>query len=227
MMQAILRVLSLLVLAVGISAAWLFRDDLLRVAPPEVQRVGDALGAGGGRDRSADRATEAPGKPVAPGERALERARDKVDSLHGWDADSVVLSPAEVASLIMSGLPPAARARLDSVRVRLGDSRLTVDARLETTAIPAQTLGPLAGALEPWEPVTGSGLIAATKPGWAEWRVDALTLRGFTLPATTSRELISRALPGVRNGALPFPLPKGIARVRVHPAGAVLYREGR
>ena len=224
-MRFLLYGLGLVVLAVALSAGWLFRADLLRRLPPQVARVSEALGAGG--PRAADDMERTDAAPATPGSAALGRARDKVDSLHGWHADSVVLTPAEVASLIVEGLPGAARRRLDSIRVRLGDDRITVDARLETAAIPKAALGPLAGALEPWEPVTGSGVVAPKQPGWAEWRVDALTLRGFTLPAPASRDLLGRALPGVRDGALPFALPRGISRIRVRPSGATLYREAR
>ena len=206
------KLLGLLLLAALLSGGWLFRDQILRRLRPQVSRVTSAVT---GRDA---------GTPDAAG---LARAHDKVDSLHGWHADSVVLTAPEVASLIVEGLPAAARRRLDSIRVRLGDDRITVDARLETASIPTAALGPLAGALAPWEPVTGSGVVAPTEPGWAEWRVDALTLRGFTLPAPASRDLLGRALPGVRNGALPFALPRGISRIRVRPAGATLYREAR
>ncbi|MBK8004395.1 MAG: hypothetical protein IPK12_10790 [Gemmatimonadetes bacterium] len=225
-MRFVLYVVGVVVLAVALSAAWLFRADLVRRLPPQVARVGQALGAGAA-PASGDVERTEDGRAAVPGPAALGRARDKVDSLHGWHADSVVLSAPEVASLIVEGLPPAARARLDSIRVRLGDDRITVTARLETRSIPKSALGPLAGALAPWEAVTGSGLVAPREAGWAEWRVDALTLRGFTLPAPASRDLLSRALPGVRDGALPFALPRGISRIRVRPAGATLYREAR
>ncbi|HMV33190.1 MAG TPA: hypothetical protein PKA50_13815, partial [Gemmatimonadales bacterium] len=156
------KLLGLLLLAALLSGGWLFRDQILRRLRPQVSRVTSAVT---GRDA---------GTPDAAG---LARAHDKVDSLHGWHADSVVLSAAEVASLIVEGLPAAARQRLDSIRVRLGVDRDAVDARLETRSIPSAALGPLAGALAPWEPVTGSGLVASREAGWAEWRVDALTLR--------------------------------------------------
>lgn len=228
-MRFVLRLLGLLALAVALSGAWLFRGELIDYARPQVENLRDALGAGGG-PRGAEPAGELPEPTPAPAPATpagLERAHDKVDSLHGWAADSVVLSPREMAALLVEGLPSEARDRVDSVRVSFGDGRVTVAARLETTRIPASALGPLAGALEPWEPVSGSGVVATTAPGRAEWRVDALTLRGFTLPEVTSRQLVSRALPGVRDGAVPFRLPRGIARIRIRPTGATLYRETR
>ncbi len=213
------RLASLLVLALLLSGAWLFRADLAGIIRPRVAQARDAFGAGAAPGRAGPAATPTPG--------ALEAAEDKVDSMHGWAADSVVLSAREMASLLVAGLPAAARARLDSVSVSLGNDRVTVSGRLETTHIPEEALGLLAGALAPWEAVQGSGTIAAAGSGRAVWRVDALTLRGFTLPAEPSRALVSRALPGVTDGAIPFALPKGIARLRVRATGVTLYREGR
>jgi len=216
------RLAGLALLALLLSGAWLFRADLLGFIRPRVTQAREAM------DRRGPGSRDAPsGQPSSPAPAALEAARDKVDSMHGWSADSVVLSAREMASLLVAGLPEEARRRLDSVAIALGDGRVTVSGRLETTQIPREALGLLAGALEPWEPVRGSGAVIATGPGRAEWRVDALTLRGFTLPAEASRALVTRALPGVKDGAIPFALPQGIARLRVRATGVTMYREGR
>ncbi|MBK6421461.1 MAG: hypothetical protein IPF77_04425 [Gemmatimonadetes bacterium] len=203
-----LKLLGLLLLAALLSGGWLFRDQILRQLRPQVSRVTGAL-------TGADA-----GVPDAAG---LARARDKVDSLHGWHADSVLLSASEMASLVREGLPPEVRDRMDSLRLDLGEGRLTVSARLETSRIPADALGPLAGALEPWEPVSATGVVEVTRPGQARWRVDGLTLRGFTLPEQASRDLVGRALPGAPDGAIPFDLPTGVARLRIRPTGVALY----
>lgn len=216
------RLAGLLVVALLLSGAWLFRADLLDFIRPRVEQARDAFGAGG---TPGSRRPAGPAAAPAPG--ALEAAQDKVDSMQGWAADSVVLSDREMASLLVAGLPQAARARLDSVSLGLADDRVTMSGLLETTHIPRKALGVLAGALAPWERVTGSGTVATTAPGRAEWRVDALTLRGFTLPAEASRLLVSQALPGVSDGAIPFSLPTGIAGLRVRATGVTLYREGR
>lgn len=215
------RLIGILVLALLLSGAWLLRDELVGYLRPQVAQIQESFGAGGVRGSGG---ADAAGTP-APG--ALDAARDKVDSMHGWAADSVVLSAQEMASLLVAGLPAEARTRLDSVSITLADDRVTVRGRLETTRIPTEALGLLAGALAPWESVSGAGAVAMTRTGWAEWRVDALTIRGFTLPAASSRQLVSRALPGVENGAIPFALPHGIANLRVRAAGVTLYREGR
>jgi len=233
------RLAGLLVLALLLSGAWLFRADLLGYIRPQVSRVRDSYDAWGAPSRvgpgrgqnTAHRGAGAPRRPgsavTTPRVTELEAARDKVDSMHGWAADSVILSAREMASLLEAGLPPEARERLDSISITLAADRVTVSGRLETTHIPREALGLLAGALAPWEAVRGSGAVVATGPGRAEWRVDALTLRGFTLPAEASRMLVSQALPGVRDGAIPFSLPEGIARLRVRATGVTMYREHR
>lgn len=204
------RFLGILALAVLVSGAWLFRREIIRAVRPSSQALQPNRGAGSG----------------VAGPAALDRARDKVDSLHGWQADSIVLSAAEMASIIVDGLPDEARRHLDSVTVVLGDDRVTLSAKLETSAIPKDQLGPLAGALEPWERVTAGGRVVVTKPGFAEWRVDSLALRGFTLPEQASRQLVGRALDGAKDGAVPLSLPRGISGVRVRTGGVALFREG-
>jgi hypothetical protein len=204
-----LRLLGILVLAALVSGGWLFRREITTAIRPQVARL----------RQSFDSEASGPG----PGD--LARARDKVDSLHGWNADSVLLTANEMAALIASGMPPSVSPHLDSLSVKLGDGRVSVSARLETTQIPKDVLGPLAGALNPWERVTAAGAVASAAPGRAEWRVDALTLRGFTLPEEASRRLIDRALPGAKGGIIPLTLPAGIVRLRVRPAGVSLYRK--
>lgn len=202
------RLLGILVLAGLVSGAWLFRRDLLRLVRPQVERVTGA------------RIGETAGHPSPA---ALSRARDKVDSLHGWNGDSVVLTASEMAALVTEGMPREGRERLDSISLSLGDGAVTVSAVLQTAQIPRDELGPLAGALNPWERITASGPVTATKNGMALWRVDALTLRGFTLPEEASHRLVERALPGAKDGAVPLTLPAGVAGLRVRPDGVALY----
>jgi len=200
------RLVGILALAALVSAGWLFRHQILRVV-----RAEPAIGPG------------VPPRALDPA--AVTRAHDKIDSLHGWRADSVVLSAAELGALVREGMVRETRNRLDSMAVALGDDRLTLSALLETTRIPRDALGPLAGALRAWEPIAAGGPLVLLRPGQAEWRVESLTLRGFTLPEAATRELVSRALPGAHGGAVPVVLPRGIAGLRIRPGGAALYRE--
>jgi hypothetical protein len=203
------RLLGILGLAAGLSGAWVLREDLWRALRPQVARLVDPRSAG----------MAPPG--IDPG----SRAHDKVDSLNGWRADSVVLSVSEVQVLILEGIPPQARAGLDSLAVQLGEARLTASARIETRRVPTAGLGPLAWALEPWERVTLTGSVADAGPGRAAWVVDGLTLRGFRLPEEASRRLVEAAVPTARGGVLVVTLPAGVNALRLHPDRAVLLRE--
>lgn len=201
------RLLLIVVLAVVVSGAWLFRHEILRRLRP-----------GAEREASAARGT--------PGTRALERARDKIDSLHGWSADSVVLTPDEAASLFYESLPAGARRRLDSVRVTLGTGSIEVTALLETASVPREKLGPLAGALKPYEQIRAAGPVSVQRAGEATWRVEALTIRGITLPQAASSELLGRALAGAEDGRITMALPSGVADLHIRPGGVALFPKG-
>lgn len=208
-MKLLLRLLGIIVLALVLSGAWLFRHELIR-----------RFGPGTAASRAAADAASG-----TPSNTALARARDKIDSLHGWSADSVVLTPAEAASLLLEGLPAESRRHLDSVSVELGTGRITVTALLESAAIPRDQLGPLAGALRPWERIKAAGPVTVPRPAQAVWQVEALTIRGFTLPEAASRRLIGRALRGADEGAITLTLPRGVAGLHIRPSGVALFRE--
>jgi hypothetical protein len=110
------------------------------------------------RDRIADMLGLRPAVTVAPESRGqptgrgLARALEKVDSLNGWRADSIVLSAGEMASLIGAGLPALVRRDIDSLRVELLEGAIRVCGRIRTEGLPREVLGPFAGALRPWEP---------------------------------------------------------------------------
>ena len=200
------RVLGILLLAVLVSGGWLFRRQLMhRVAPPQ--------------------AAMQPERPAVPTSGTLSSARDKIDSLHGWSADSIVLSAREMAALVLDAVPPDARRHVDSVVFTLGEGQISATGRVETSAIPRAALGPLADALAPWERVSASGPVLDRGRGRAAWQVNAATIRGFTLPEAATHQLIAQSMPSVQDGALPFALPRGIARFRVRPTGVVLFRE--
>jgi hypothetical protein len=204
-LRFLLQLLGILVLAVMVSAAWLYREQLVRMVrhSPEEGPVGH------------------------PNPTALARAHDRVDSLNGWHADSVLLSASEMASLLEAGLPREVRSHIESLSVTLGENRLELSGKLDTSVIPRDQLGPFAGALKPWEPIAAAGSVSGSKPGYADWTVDHLTLRGFELPEAVSRNIASRVLGGSREGMIRIPLPSGIGGLRVRPAGVALYRVER
>ena len=193
MFRFLFRLVGILVLAALVSAAWLYRDQLTAMVRP----------------------TPAEGPVGQPSSAALARAHDRVDSLNGWHADSVVLSASEMASLLQAGLPKEARSHIDSLAVTLGDNRIELSGRLDTSVLPRDQLGLLAGALN------------GATPGYAVWSVDRLTLRGFELPESVSRNIAGRVLGGSHDGTIRIPLPSGIGGLRVRPQGVALYRVER
>jgi len=203
------RLIGCLGLILALGFGWLYRDRLLR----EGRRL-----IGGGA--ATVTAAESTGRP---GVRALKSARAKVDSLSVARADSVVLTPAEVASLVGNGLDPAVRRELDSLQVRLLDGEIALLARLRTARLPREAVGPLSLALRDTEPIEAAGPIRVVEPGRGEWAVRSFRIREFPVPADLVPGLLARALGRPRQDAVPVGMPAGIAEIRVRPDGATLY----
>lgn len=204
-MRFLFRVVGILILAALVSAAWLFRSDLMRMVGPKAQ-VEESDGMGVAR----------------PSATALAKAHDRVDSLHGWKADSVILSASELASLITTGLPAQARSHVDSLGLTLGDNRIELHGRLDTKVIPKDQLGPFASMLDPWEPVAAAGPVSIPKPGFADWTVEQITIKGIPLPQAVSQNIARRVF-ATPDSRVRIPLPKGIGGLRIQPDRAILY----
>jgi hypothetical protein len=191
----------ILLLAVG----WLYRDRL-------VDEFGRVLGRGGEDSAIAGR----------PGTHALLSARAKVDSLNGWRADSVILSPSEVASMIGVGLDPAVRSQLDSLEVQLLDGSIGVSALLSTARLPRELTGPLSVALRSKERIEAAGPLKVIGPRRAEWAVHSFRIRDFPIPSDAVPQLVARALGDSTRRAVPVRIPAGIRQIRIRPSGATL-----
>ncbi len=203
-----LKILALAVVVAALLLGWMYRDTLVDV-------VSNAFGGG---------VTETSGRP---GERALERARDKVDSLNAWRADSVVLTASEMASLIGAGLDPQLRGHLDSLLVELMPDRLGVKARMNTAVIPPGALGPLSMLLREWEPFAAEGPVAVVSDGVGEWRLESLAVRDLALPEAMVRMLVTGPMGGTPDGALRVGIPSGVTNIRLTADAVVLYGEAR
>lgn len=209
------RLLGCLGLLAALVLGWLNRDRLFR----EGRRLLDRVTTPGA-------APAAPAAGVAagrPGHRALASARAKVDSLNGWRADSVVLTPAEVASLLGNGLAPAFRRELDSLQVELLDGEVLLRARIRTARLPASLIGPLGAALRPTEPVEAAGPLRVTGPGTGEWAVRSFRIRDFPIPGPAVPKLVARALDDPKRETVPWTVPAGIRDIRVRQGSATLY----
>lgn len=201
------KLLGCLVLLIALGLAWLYRDRLEHEVRQVIERVRGVVPSSSGR----------------PGVSALESATAKVDSLNGWRADSVVLTPAEFASLVGSGMDRQLRGQLDSLQVELLDGEIRVSARLRTASLSPDLIGPLAGALGPTEPVDASGPVRVTKPGAGEWRVRTFRIGDIPVPDEMVPRLVGQALGDPRRTAVPVKVPAGVRAIRVRPGGATLY----
>jgi hypothetical protein len=204
------RALGCLVLVVALILAWFYRDRLVE--------EGHLL-----LDRIPARSVSKPAPAAArPGTRSLASARAKIDSLKGWRADSVVLTPGEVASLIGSALAPELRRNLDSLRVELLDGQIRMRARLRTRDLPRDALGPLARALGPSEPIEAAGPLRVTGQREGEWAVQSLRIGDVPSPGPAVPHVVERVL-GASRTTVPWTVPAGVRAIRVRPGGATLY----
>ena len=201
-----------LALVLALAVGWLYRDRLAA----ELRRLVQG-------PASSEPATSL----GRPGTQALSSAQSKIDSLNGWRADSVVLSPAEVASLIGAGLQPSLRRQLDSLQVELQDGEVAVKAKLATARLPRELIGPLAVALRDREPVEAAGPIEVTGPGKAEWSVRSFRIRDFPIPRDAVPRLMARAFGDSTRRTIPVRIPAGIREIRVRPDGATLFGSPR
>jgi hypothetical protein len=202
------RLLGCLVVAAALAIGWFYRDRLVA----EARRLLD-----GGRRGGAYSA------PAEPTDRALGAAQSKVASLRRGRADSVVLSPAETASLVLASLGPGVEGRIDSVEARLGDGRVVLGGVVRTDRLPKDLLGPLALAVRDWERIALGGPVRVTGPRRGEWAIDELRIRDFPLPRDAVPKVLAKAFGDSTRRAVPLRLPAGVTRVRVTPRGIVLY----
>ena len=194
----------LLALGAGAVIAWQQRD-----------RIGEALGV---RPRA-----EEVVRVGRPSEAALARARDKVDSLNAWRADSVVLTPAEAASLVVDALAETRIGTFDSVEVELGDDQVALRGVMDTEWLPRKLLGPLEDMIGDRQPVMLRGPLRFRREGRAGWQVERVKVGDLTLPTAILHRFLEAVLPGARSAGLPVRLPEGVGGLAVRPGALVLY----
>lgn len=205
------RVLGCLGLILLLVAGWFYRDRIVDY----VHRVTGP--------RPSASSSPSTGRPSTT---SAARARDKIDSLNAWHADSVMLTANEMASLIGAGLDPAFRGQLDSLQVHLEDRRVGIEASLLTSRIPKSVLGPLGEMVGAREHLSAGGAVELTEPGRAVWIVDRLSLGSFPFPKAMIPRLLERAM-GSHASEVPFTVPHGISAVRIRPTGVTLFGTAR
>ena len=130
----------------ALAVGWLYRDRL----------AGEAAPTGRGPVQKGGRLLQ------AAGARALLSAKSKIDSLNGWRADSVVLTAAEVASMIGVGLDPEIRKQLDSLAGGAPGRLDWVKARSRTARLPGSSSAPW-----PWHSGPGSRSRRQDRSRWS------------------------------------------------------------
>jgi hypothetical protein len=201
---------------VGALAAWWFREPILHTA---------ARWFGPRSTRLPPVADTAVGAPTP---KALSSSQTKMDRLKQPSApDSVVLSANEVAAMIGSGIDWSVRKSFDSLRVELLEGSVAVYCRLDTRVIPPDALGPLAGFLNPMEPLRFAGPLSIERPGIARFKVQELSLRGIAFPGPMVTQLAQRVAGADAAGAIPLRVSPSFTDVAIHPTGIILYRVKR
>lgn len=215
-LKGLLRLVFLAIALVAALTAWWFREPLLHAASRWLGPRRTAL------PPVADTAVG------APTPKALSSSQTKVDRLkRPAGPDSVVLSPNEIAAMIGSGIDWSVRKSFDSLRVELLEGTVAVYCRLDTRVLPPDAIGPLAGMLNPMEPLRIAGPLRIGPPGTAHFTVQELSLRGFPFPGPLVKQLAQRMAGADSSGAVPLRVSPAFVDVAIHPTGVVLYRHRR
>ena len=208
--KGLLRLGCVVAIAAVLLVLWWFREPIMRTGARW-------LGRSQALPPVADTAVGAP-TPAATAS-GLAKLRSLAQ------ADSVVLTPNEVASLIGSGIDWKVRKTFDSLRVELLEGSLALHARLDTQSLPRDALGPLAAMVQPREPLRLGGTLDIERPGTARFWVREISLRGVAFPPPAVKSIARQVAGAAADGGIPVIVDRGIAAIAIHPAGMVLYRK--
>ena len=153
----------------------------------------------------------------------LAAARDKVDSLLGWGADSVVLTPGEAASLLADAMADTGIGALDSLELELGEGEVTLRGVMDTDWIPRDLLGPVGGLVGERQPVLLRGPIRFRREGRAGWQVERVKVGDLSLPLAVVHRFLEAVIPGAKSAGVPVRLPDGVGGLAVRPGAMVFY----
>ncbi len=197
-------------LLVGAVAGWQYRGEL-----------GSAYRhVTGGR-----RATDPVVTTGAASRHALESARKKENRFQrGKGPDAVMLTPAEMASLLRAAFPREAHHALDSVTVTLEPGRFTLGAGLRTSVFGQNALGRFQPLVREKERVEIGGPAEYLGDGIVRWVPDRLTLRSIPFPHAMVAGLVNQ-LTQRTDGSLLLKVPAAVQDMRIRPDGVIFYRE--
>ena len=129
-MRCLGRLVLLVLLILGAGAAWLYRDELRRTVNRQLHPASAAARIG---------------RP-SPG--ALRSATAKLDSLQRTRQDSVLISPSEMASLLVQGTTFLPGVAFDSISVELGDRTARIRTLVDSASIPPRWRALIPGRAE-------------------------------------------------------------------------------
>lgn len=201
-----LRLLGLALLVLAGYVAWSYRREIRRQIHEWTGESGPAEVTG--RAGSVDATT------------ILRR----LDSLREAGADSVVLSPADLASLAEGLAGRMVPGAVDSVEIRLGREDIEIRARVDTRKVPI-SFGPISGIVRDHEYVEAGGRLVFRRAGRAEWEVERVRVRGLPVPKHLVDGMI-RQFRGPAAGAIPVSLPREVTGLRVEPGRLTVYGRG-
>ncbi len=206
------RVGCLTVILIIAAAAWLFRDRWMpgQTRPRLAERVG-------GWEQATPAAAVRAGASVATlgGAKGAVFANVRAGELVAWLLDS-----------LSAKLPPPVERPQAAI---LGD-RVYIRSVVRTNDLGgSRSLGPLAALLGDRDTVQFGGTLRVIRPGLAEYRVDEVRVREFSLPKAVIPKLLRQLDPSVRpEGVSPdgvaFTLPRYVGDVRIVNGHVTLYR---
>ncbi|HEY5490037.1 MAG TPA: hypothetical protein VIK25_02490, partial [Gemmatimonadaceae bacterium] len=90
-------------------------------------------------------------------------------------------------------------------------------------------LGPLASILDGRQPVLIGGTLNAVRPGLLAYHVTKMTVKDLSLPQRLIDKIVQRIsvkahTDSIAPGAVPLPVPKNVADVRITNGRVVLYK---
>jgi len=203
-----LRMLATLLLVAGLAAGWFFRDEVTRFGRRQL------------------RLPDPPSAIGRPDPASLASGTARLDSLVGGQADSVLVTPAEMASLAARTLGSEAGGTVDSLAVELDDRELALRARVATAPLPASIRDLMGGALAERETVEVTGALALRRAGVGELEVRRVRVRGFPVPRDLVGRVLGRYHPRTEGRMVLFDVPPAVTGIRVTPRGVILYGSG-
>ena len=199
-----LRLAAVALLVLGGFIAWSYRREIKRQI----------------HSWTADAAPPSATGRAQPG--LVNSAQRRLDSLLRGRKDSVVLSAAELASLVAGAAARFVPGALDSVEVRLDADDVEVRGRIDTHRIPV-SLGPLGGVVRDHENVEAGGRLIYRRSGIAEVEVERVRIRGVPVPTSLADEMLRRFTGSASGAAIEVPIPTSVTGIRVSSAGLTLY----